>query len=308
MGVQSRIVIWHPDEAQATAGANAAFDRIQRIEEAASDYMEASEIRRLGPLAGTPQGAEVSTDLFSLFSAAHRVSAATDGAFDVTVGPCVALWRAARDTSILPSPELLAQARARVGWRQVAILPLSRIRYARADLSVDFGGIAKGYAVDQGVATLRALGLPRCLVTLSGDVGVGDPPPGQHGWRIAVQHSRGATIGVLLARNQCVSTSGDSAQAVEIDGVRYSHIVDPRSGLGATAGRAATVVSPHGEIADALATALCLLDLEARVRAVRELSPCGAILTRSSGEPEVIDPHGMIRWSRGNEAEATSHR
>ena len=114
-------------------------------------------------------------------------------------------------------------------------------------------GIAKGYAADQMLAELRRAGLPHGLVAASGDIAIGDPPPGQPGWTIAVSGS------TRVLSNRGVSTSGPSEQYVEIAAVRYAHIVDPRSGLGLVHAATAAVIAPTATLADALATAAVVL-------------------------------------------------
>jgi FAD:protein FMN transferase len=181
-----------------------------------------------------------------------------EGAFDPTVGPFVELWRVARRTGKLPDRAALDSAAARVGWRHVHLD--SAARAARLDVAgmrIDLGGIAKGYILDQARAELGRQGLRRVLLQAGGDISTGDPPPGRAGWRVA-----GVPGGSTLA-NAAVSTSGDTEQFVIIGGVRYSHVLDPRTGVGLTSRRQATVVAPDGATADALATALTVLDDDA---------------------------------------------
>ena len=135
------------------------------------------------------------------------------------------------------------------------------MRLAVAGMRLDLGGIAKGFAADEAQAVLRAHGITRALVAAGGDVVVSGPPPGRQGWSVAVALPWGlqAADPVLELHDAAVSTSGDAEQFVTLDGVRYSHIVDPRTGRALTGRRAATVVARTGAEADALATALCVL-------------------------------------------------
>jgi thiamine biosynthesis lipoprotein len=175
----------------------------------------------------------------------------------------VRLWRFARKRHVLPKPDELAQARQAVGWQHLALDRERRtVTMKVPGMRLDVGGIAKGFAADEALKLLRARGYPRALVAASGDLAIGDPPPGKRGWRIAATEIDSGTnfaSRVFILRNAGVSTSGDTEQFLEIDGVRYSHIVDPRTGLGLTRRIQATVIASCATDSDALATAVCIL-------------------------------------------------
>lgn len=250
MGVEARILLQAATTEDAARAADVAFAEIERLEQVFSDWREDSELSRLSDRAGAGP-VRVSDDLLAILARANAISDATDGAFDVTVGPLVALWREARRTRALPDEAALARARELVGWRLVAIDERSRtVALRRAGMRLDLGGIAKGHACQRALAVLAASGFPRALVQMGGDVACGDPPTGREGWSIDVGGER------RLAHGVAVATSGDAEQHVVIDGLRYSHVVDPRTGLGLTSREVVTVVAPDGATADACATAL----------------------------------------------------
>jgi len=256
MGVAVRVVVYAPDDGSARRAARAAYARIAELEEIMSDYRPQSEVRRLAGRVGTD--VPVSEPLYDVLARALELARLSEGAFDPTVGPFVELWRVARRTGRLPERAALDSAAARVGWRHVHLD--SAARAARLDVAgmrIDLGGIAKGYILDQARAELGRQGLRRVLLQAGGDISAGDPPPGRAGWRVA-----GVPGGSTLA-NAAASTSGDTEQFVIIGGVRYSHVVDPRTGVGLTSRRQATVVALDGATADGLATALTVLDDEA---------------------------------------------
>ncbi len=258
MGTRCRIVLYAESEDRAAEAAGAAFDRISVLESVLSDYRADSESSRLARL---PAGAwhEVSADLFGALERSRAVFEASDGAFDPTVGPFTVLWRASRRAGRLPESDALDDARAVVGFGGVELMEPDRVRLRKSGMGLDFGGIGKGLAADAAIAALRAAGLPMALVDFGGDVVAGDPPPDEpDGWRVEIRDGIGA-IRTFRLKNAAVATSGDLEQFVDIDGVRYSHIVDPRTGLGLTRRRAATVVADHGWLADALASAACVL-------------------------------------------------
>jgi len=280
MGVEVRIVLYARDDAQAREAARAAFDRIAALEEVMSDYRPTSEIRSLDRRPG--EWINVSEALFTVLARGMDVARATNGAFDPTVGPLVALWREARRTHRLPSDATLDSARARVGWRRIALdSARRRVRLSRPGMRLDLGGIAKGYAVEQAARLLRERGVGSALVEAGGDITVTGAPPGEAGWRIEVPgadstiRARAATL-----TNASISTSGPTAQFVEVGGVRYSHVIDPRTGIGLTSRAQATVSATDGALADALSTALTVLPRAAALSVLARYPGVIASVTR----------------------------
>jgi thiamine biosynthesis lipoprotein len=257
MGGAARITFYLADDAAALSAAKAAFERIDELERAMSDYRADSPLSALNRGAGgAPQ--RVGLPLLGALVAAKRLAEETDGAFDPTVGPVVALWRRARKSGQMPPPAERDAAVALVGWRGLEIdQAAGTARLARPGMALDLGGFGKGYAADQARRLLLVMQVHRCLVGLGGDYAAGDPPPGVPGWSIGFKDDAPP---IELA-NACVSTSGADEQFVEFGGKRYSHIVDPRTGLGLEQHRRFTVVAPAGGTADALATAASVLDV-----------------------------------------------
>ena len=253
MGVRFEIVLY----------AAAALDRIVRLEKVCSDYDASSELLTLCARARPGRPLRASGDLRRVLSRSLEVSRDSRGAFDVTVGPLTKLWRRARRTRQLPAASRLADARQRVGFRFLSVdNKAGTLTLARQGMRLDLGGIAKGYAVDQALAVLRQHGITRALVDGSGDIALGDPPPGRNGWRVAVaslRDPRAKPARFLSLANRAVATSGDAYQAVKIGGKRFSHILDPRTGLGLTTSSSVTVVARDGTTADALASAISVM-------------------------------------------------
>ena len=245
MGTLVRITLYAADETQARDGFAAAFARIRDLDQKLSDYKPDSELNRLGTTQ-TP----VSEDLFFVLARAQRLSQETGGAFDVTLGPLTRIWRQHR----LPTREELRDARRGSGWRKVRLDPGARaVRLEVSGMQLDLGGIAKGYAAGEALRVLAARGLHSALVAISGDLALGDPPPDAAGWKIS---TAGPT---LTLRNSGVSTSGDREQHFDVEGHRYSHILDPHTGRGLKNSLEVTVVAKEAIEADALATAVRVL-------------------------------------------------
>ena len=254
MGTLFRVVLFAPNERVATAAARAAFDRIELLDAMMTDYNESSELMRLCAGAGGP-AVHVSDEIFDVLVRAKEFNTTTRGAFDVTVGPVVRVWRKARKEKTLPDPGELAKAKALVGMSNVLLDEKTHcVRLALPGMKLDFGGIAKGYAVDQALALLKQRGFPNALVVGGGDVGVGEPPPGK-GWTVDVKSlntSEKEPVRLLL-KNAGVSTSGDAEQHLDANGKRYSHIIDPKTGKAIEGRSSVTLVAPNCTTSDALA-------------------------------------------------------
>ncbi len=266
MGTTFNIVLYAPDSALAHRAAEAAFARIDTLNQRLSDYLADSELSRLSATAGQGRAVPVSDDLWAVLMAAQRMAEQTGGAFDVTVGPLTRLWRWAMRRNRLPPEHELEQARQAVGYRHLVLDSAARaVGLIKPGMRLDLGGIAQGFAVDEALDVLHAYGLTRVLVDGGGDIRLGDPPPGKLGWRIEVS-SINADGEIMqeerfLAR-KAIATSGATYRYVEVDGVRYSHILDPHTGMGLTDERLVTVIAPTGMQADALASALSVLGLD----------------------------------------------
>jgi thiamine biosynthesis lipoprotein len=263
MGTTFRVVLHAGDEATAGKASRAAFARVADLDRIMSDYNPDSELMRLCKANDSEPGKPrpVSVELFAVLEKGQAVSAASDGAFDVTVGPLVRLWRTARRTQRLPDPDELAATKAKVSYRKVTLDPKTRtVALAEPGMRLDLGGIAKGYAADEALAVMRSHGITRALVAASGDITVGDAPPGKAGWDVDIAPiGTGRPARRLVLANAAVSTSGDLFQHVEIGGVRYSHVLDPKTGLGLTGRRSVTVIAPKGVQADSLTKAASVL-------------------------------------------------
>jgi len=261
LGMEVRLVL-HAPSPRADSAARAAFARIAALENLLSDWRPNSEVRQLST---HPDSAvAVSEALFEVTARALAMSRASDGAFDPTVGPLVALWRGARASGRAPSDSAVRAARTSVGWQRVRLDSTSRSITLPRGTQLDLGGIAKGWILGEAAATLRGLGVSVFLVEAGGDLFLGDAPPARHGWTITVSTPRGDST--LTLRNVAVSTSGPSVQFVEIDGVRYSHVMDPRSGWPLMTPFEVTVLHGDPATADALATTITVLGAEAGAR------------------------------------------
>jgi thiamine biosynthesis lipoprotein len=298
MGTRFKIILYAPEEAGANAAAHEAFARIAALDGIMSDYRPASELMQLCRKAGG-EPVPVSEELFFVLSRGQEVSRLSDGAFDTTVGPVVKLWRRARRTQRLPDPDDLKQALALVGYQKMRLDPKARtVQLLVPGMQLDLGGIAKGYAADEALKVLERRGIQRALVAAGGDIAVSGPPPDAEGWSIGIaplEDPDSKPSRYLVLKDAAVSTSGDAEQYVEIDGVRYSHIVDPHTGVGLIGRRSATVVARHGIMADSLTKAVIVPGPERGLATIDQLgSGFAALYLRKTDKGEEV--FASKRW------------
>ena len=264
MGTNCQIILYSMNKEEASRGANAAFLRMKQLDGIMSDYNQESELRQLCARSGTGP-VSVGEDLFKVLTRAKEVSELSNGAFDVTIGPVVKLWRRARKSIQMPDKDELEAALKLVGYQSMVLDPLKKtVWLKKTGMLLDLGGIAKGYAADESLNVLRKMGISIALVAMGGDVALGDPPPNAKGWKVGIalvlEEGDAASRYMVLA-NCAVSTSGDTEQYVEIGGKRYSHLVNPKTGIGLTERISVSIVAPHGIDSDSLTKVVSILGM-----------------------------------------------
>jgi thiamine biosynthesis lipoprotein len=277
MGTRFTIVCYTDDQVAAKKAVEAAFAIGEKVNAVASDYLPDSELQQLASKAIDTQ-ISLTPFFYDLLEYSQELAEVTQGAFDPTLSPLTKLWRETRERKHLPNPERLSAALDAVGWKHFTLDEKTHsVTLLKKNMAFDLGGIAKGYAADLMLESLIAAGLPQSMIVAGGDVRLGDPPPGRDGWHVAVQtFDLKKRDEILVLSNVAVSTSGDLHQSVEIDGVKYSHILDPSTGLGLTRRIAATVIAETAKLSDPIATAACVLgedgsDLLKKILGVREV-------------------------------------
>ena len=289
MAVPIRIVLYAADDTTAARAARAAFSRFHDLNASMSDYDPQSELRRLCDASSEGKPVRVSDDLWRVLVRAIELSERSEGAFDVTIGPVVHLWRNARRTKELPAPKSIQAALSRVGYRLVRLHPKQQaVELLRPKMRLDLGGIAKGYAVDEALKAMRKRGVTRVMVEAGGNIGLGDPPPDRPGWRIGIAppDPRSPARQYLLLSRVAISTSGDLWQYAVIDGVRYSHLINPRTGMALTDHCSVTVVGPDGLSTDGLSSAVAILGPEKGLKLVESTPAAAALIVRAVGSKE----------------------
>lgn len=284
MGSPVKLILYSETEASANLAAEAAFDRIATLDRILSDYKTDSELSKLSATAGSGKNVPVSGELWTVLDRAQQLAKATGGAFDITVGPYVRRWRRARRNKEFPSAERLAEARQAVGFKKLELNHKGRTaQLLAAGMRLDLGGIATGYAVDEAMKVLTQHGVRRALIDASGDILVSEPPPGASGWKIGIAplEPAGPPSRYVSLHNMAVTTSGDAFQHVVFNGKRYSHIVDPQTGLGLTDSSTVVVIAPDCITADSQATAVSVLGPAKGLKLIESTAQAAAMIVRN---------------------------
>lgn len=250
------IVAYGPDAANLRQATAAALDEVDRIDRLMSHYKPASPLSQLNR-AAAQQPVKTDPELFDFLAECLRYSRLSDGAFDVTVGALMKAWGFFRGEGRFPNAAELATARARTGYQHLRLnADEHSVRFAQLGLELDLGGIAKGYAVDRAVAVLKQRGIRAALVNAGGSTlyGLGAPPNTPTGWEVQLQDPLDArkTAQTVLLKDRALSVSGSYEKFFELDGTRYSHIFDPRTGKPVMDVLSVAVLTDSGTAGDAL--------------------------------------------------------
>jgi thiamine biosynthesis lipoprotein len=286
MGTMFHVELYSASSVQASKAAEAAFARAEELEQIMSDYRADSELMRLSREGATAQF-PVSSDLYDVLAKSLWVSELSHGLFDVSIGPLVDLWRGARKTGRLPDPADITKARALVDYRNIELDPARHTVFLkRAGMKLDLGAIGKGYAADQMLAVLQSQGIDHAMVVAGGEVVVGEPPPGNSGWKVDIDTAdavAGTPPCTLLLHAAAVSTSGDEHQFLELNGHRYSHVINPETGWALEGENSTTVIARDSTTADSLGTAFSLMPEADGIRAAESLPGVAALWVRRVG-------------------------
>lgn len=288
MGTDFTIQLYAAEGEDPQPALQAAFAKIAELDGMMSDYNPESELSRLGATSPQRKPVTVSRELWEILNISKQVGYQTDGAFDVTVGPITRLWRQARRQKKLPDAGKLNEALASVGFKNMELSEpatdhvsgKTTVQLTKPQMRLDLGGIAQGYAAEAALKIIEEHGFRSAMVNASGDIVAGDPPPGQKGWKIGL-----VSLDPKLPPSEfaylshgALTNSGDAFQFTEVNGKRYSHIVDPKTGIGLTTRMSVTVWHPDGTMADAIDSAVCVLGPEKGVKLIESIPDCAALL------------------------------
>jgi len=259
MGTVLEITLCANDVNQGREVLETLFISASRLDAQFTTFSADSPVSRLNAYAG--RGAEaVPPEVVDILSLSLSYWRLTGGTFDITVGPLMALWRQAATTHTLPSPAAVQQARARVGSEKVRLSTAGYVALTHPGMTLDLGGIGKGYALDRSAGLLRQHGIARALLNFgqSSIQALGTPPDAE-GWRLLLQRSDGRAVGIITLHNQALSVSSSLGQIFEVNGHRYGHVIDPHTGEPLQRDLLACVIAPDAAQAEALSKALLIL-------------------------------------------------
>jgi thiamine biosynthesis lipoprotein len=283
MGTILEITLAAPDAAAGRALLDESYAIAARLEASMTLYDEKSDLVRLNRAAGSGLQT-VDPELARLLAESLELGRRTRGAFDVTVGPLVELWKAAAARGRRPSDSDLAATRALVGPAVLRVVLPDRAEIAPAGAAVDLGGVAKGFALDRIAERLRRAGVASALLSFGqSSLWAIGAPPGEAGWRLLVRRPDGGFAGVATLRDRAVSVSGSLGQWTEIEGRRYGHVLDPRSGEPLIRPLEAIVLAPTATLGEAASKALLVLGAEEGVPLLAVLG-CEGLLVDAAGK------------------------
>ncbi len=261
MGSPFKLVLYAKGDSVATVAARKAFARIQQLNDSLSDYLNGSEINKLSAQSGSGKWVPVGKDLFNILYASNEISRKMDGAFDATMGPVVQVWRRAVRQGKFPDDAEIREAMQKTGYKKMKLNSSARtVLLTEPGMRLDIGGLGKGFAAEEAMDVIRSFGIKSAMVDAGGKIVVTNAPPGTKGWNITVSNGSDSLRTMLLS-NTSVATSGPTYRYLEFKGIKYSHIVDPLTGIGLTSHIRTTVVHPNGAVSDALATAFSIVGI-----------------------------------------------
>ena len=293
MGTVVTLTIWSDDESSAKAASEAVFDEFRRLDQLLSNWVDTSEVSKINAAAGV-SAVPVGDETLKIIQFAQAVSKKSGGAFDITVGAYRGLWKFDEDKDgTLPDPKDVAARRKLTGWRDVVVDAKKKtVKLRRKGMAITLGGIAKEYAVDRAVAILRGRGVNDFIMQAGGDLYVSGTKGGQK-WRVGIRDPRGGRdtpFAITELQDRTFSTSGDYERGFVKDGVRYHHILDPKTGQPARLCRSVTVSAKDALTADAWSKPLFILGPERGLKLLKTLPDLQAVF---------IDAKNQIRSSPG---------
>jgi thiamine biosynthesis lipoprotein ApbE len=266
LGTFITITAFCSDESATQTTITAAFEEIERVDLLLSIHKTNSETALLNSAAAS-QPQKISPELHFVLTNALSIARRTDGAFDPTIAPLAQLWGFIWKEYRFPTAEELQRVLPLVDFRKVLVSTNGTVSFQSPDMSLDFGGIGKGYAVDRAIHVLQEHRITNAMVKAGGDLRVIGAPPGKNGWEVQIEDpARQGKRATILLREGALSTSGNYENFFEIDGKRYSHIIDPRTGLPVQGVVSCTVIAPTCLESDAYATAFFVLGIDRSFR------------------------------------------
>jgi FAD:protein FMN transferase len=292
MGTRVYVELWADDPAQGNAAIEAVMAEMRRIDELMSHYKPESQLSQINARAAT-EPVQVDPELFDLIKLSTHFSEITEGAFDITYASVGYLYNYPLHEH--PTEEQIKAALPAVNWRYLVLdAEHHTVRFAHAGMRIDLGGIGKGYAVDRGIALLKARGITNAIVTAGGDSRLLGDHRGRP-WLVSIAHpddphNPDKVVTRIPLSDAAISTSGDYERYFDEDGVRYHHIIDPHTGHSASKVRSATIIGPTATQTDGLSKTAFVLGAEKALEIINRMPDFDAVF---------VTPDGRLLYSKG---------
>lgn len=301
MGSRFEITVVAKDSTEANASIDLAVGEITRIEKLISSWDANSETSEINRNAGI-KPVKVDEELFNLIGRCVEISKLTEGAFDISFASMDKIWKFDGSMTEMPSEDAIKQSVSKVGYHNIILDPENLTVFLKLEgMKIGFGAIGKGYAADKAKALLMEKGVSAGIINASGDMNTWGRQPNGDFWKVAITNpiDKNKAFALLPLKDNAVVTSGNYEKYVTFNGVRYTHIIDPRTGYPATGIISATVFAPKAEIADALATSIFVMGKDVGIDFINQLPKIECI---------VIDNDGNIFASKNIEIETLKNK
>nr|WP_108808475.1 FAD:protein FMN transferase [Aquimarina spinulae] len=285
MGSRFDITVVEKDKTTANQSIDIAVEEIQRIEKLISSWDKNSQTSLINNNAGI-NPVKVDAELFDLIFRAIQISKLTDGAFDISYASMDRIWKFDNSMKKMPSEEEIKASVARVGYKYIVLdKKKSTVFLTQKGMKIGFGAIGKGYAADKAKNLLISKGVKAGIINASGDMNTWGKQPDESEWKVAITNplNKNNAFALLPVVEKAVVTSGNYEKYVILDGKRYSHIIDPRTGYPSTGIVSATVFAPKAELADALATSVFVMGIETGLNRINQLKGIECIIIDDQG-------------------------
>ncbi|PKV50017.1 thiamine biosynthesis lipoprotein [Aquimarina sp. MAR_2010_214] len=291
MGSRFDITVVDKDEVIANQYIDIAVEEIQRIEELISSWDKNSQTSLINKNAGI-NPVKVDKELFDLIERAVQISKLTDGAFDISYASMDRIWKFDNSMKEMPSEEDVTISVAKVGYQNIILdKEKSTVFLTQKGMKIGFGAIGKGYAADKAKDLLISKGVSAGIINASGDMNTWGKQPNGSEWKVAITNplNKNNAFALLPVIDKAVVTSGNYEKYVTLEGKRYSHIIDPRTGYPSTGIVSATVFAPKAELADALATSVFVMGIEIGLNRINQLKGIECIIIDDQGNIHTSD-------------------
>ena len=285
MGSRFEITVVANDSIQGHELIDSAVAEITRIEKLISSWDENSQTSEINRNAGI-RPVKVDVELFDLIERAISISKLTDGAFDISYASMDRIWKFDGSMKVMPSSEDIASSVSKVGFQNIILDKTNSTVFLKLEgMKIGFGAIGKGYAADKAKDLLITKGASSGIINASGDMNIWGKQPNGKEWKVAITNpmDRNKVFALLPITNGAVVTSGNYEKYVTLNGKKYSHIIDPRTGYPSTGIISVTVFAPKAELADALATSVFVMGKEVGLDRINQLPKIECIIIDDEG-------------------------